>query len=225
MQESRNQEATLRWLKVAEGMVHGFAENAKFYWRMWGPLGEPMVHSVDAWAEMQRGYLRWLREASGAGGESVAESSAKEAERSFVETVREAERSARESAEEAQRIAREAERDATAETERSPREDVEELIRESVSRSEAAGSREGPQTATAVHGEVRADDEGLPIENYNALSVNQVTQRIGELSVEEIERLRDYEAEHKNRRSLMQRFNTRIRATREGLSSSAGETE
>ncbi len=210
MQESRNQEATLRWLEVAEGMVHGFAENAKFYWRMWGPLGESMVHGVDAWAEMQRGYLRWLREASGAGGGSVAE-------RSFVETVREAERSARESAEEAQRIAREAESDATAEAERSPREDIEELIRESMSRSEA-GSREGPQTTTAVPEEVRADDEVLPIEDYNALSVNQVTQRLGELSVEEIERLRDYEAEHKNRRSLLQRFETRIRATREGLS-------
>ncbi len=224
MQESRNREATLRWLEVAEDMVHGFAENAKFYWRMWGPLGESMVHGVDAWAEMQRGYLRWLREASGAGGGSVAERSAQQVERSFVETVREAERSARESAEEAQRIAREAERDATAEAERSPREDIEELIRESMSRSEA-GSREGPQTTTAVPEEVRADDEGLPIEDYNALSVNQVTQRLGELSVEEIERLRDYEAEHKNRRSLMQRFETRIRATREGLSSSAGETE
>ena len=68
MQESRNREATLRWLEIAEGMVRGFAENAKFYWRMWGPLGEPMVRGVDAWAEMQRAYLQWLRQIYGAGG-------------------------------------------------------------------------------------------------------------------------------------------------------------
>lgn len=44
-------------------MVNAYADAAKFYWRMWGPLGEPMIQATDAWAEMQRGYLDWLREA------------------------------------------------------------------------------------------------------------------------------------------------------------------
>ena len=50
-----------------EQMVNTFAENARAHWRMWGPLGEPMVQSIDAWAQMQRAYLRWVREVSGVG--------------------------------------------------------------------------------------------------------------------------------------------------------------
>jgi hypothetical protein len=42
------------------------------------------------------------------------------------------------------------------------------------------------------------------------LIVSQITQRLEELSVEEIGQLRDYEAENRNRRSLMERFERRI---------------
>jgi hypothetical protein len=70
MQEPRGDEMMLQGLAFAEGMVTGAAESAKFYWRMWGPLGEPMVYGIDAWADMQRQYLRWLREAYGAQGRS-----------------------------------------------------------------------------------------------------------------------------------------------------------
>ena len=45
-----------------EQMLNTFAENAKIYWRLWGPLGEPMVRVVDAWVEQQRSYLQWLRQ-------------------------------------------------------------------------------------------------------------------------------------------------------------------
>jgi hypothetical protein len=47
------------------------------------------------------------------------------------------------------------------------------------------------------------------------LSVNRVPQKLGELSVEEIERLRDHEAENKGRRSPIDRFDRRIRVARE----------
>src|SRR5919199_5334012 len=86
MQEPQSQKAALRGLEFAEGMVYGFAENLKAYWRIWGPLGEPMVHAVDFWADLQCGYLRWLREASAAGGWGMAQRGAKEAEGSLVET-------------------------------------------------------------------------------------------------------------------------------------------
>ena len=45
-----------------ERMVDTFAEHAKAYWRLWGPLGEPMIRAVDAWTEQQRSYLQWLRQ-------------------------------------------------------------------------------------------------------------------------------------------------------------------
>ena len=217
MPESQDQNATLQGWEYAEGMVHGFADNVRAYWRMWGPLGEPMVHAVDFWADLQRGYLRWLREASAAGGWGMAQRGAKEAEGSLVETVREAESSGKESA-------REAEQDVAGEAERSPSEGLRSIIRESVRRSEV-GRGEELQARTATSEEVSADTEELPIDSYDLLNVHQVTQRLGELSIEELERLRDYEAQNKNRRSIMQRLETRIMAKRGALGSSSSGTE
>ena len=217
MPESQDQKATLQGWEYAEGMVHGFADNVRAYWRMWGPLGEPMVYAVDFWADLQRGYLRWLREASAAGGWGMAQRGAKEAEGSLVETVREAESSGKESA-------REAEQDVAGEAERSPSEGLRSIIRESVRRSEV-GRGEELQARTATSEEVSADTEELPIDGYDLLNVHQVTQRLGELSIEELERLRGYEAQNKNRRSIMQRLETRIMAKRGALDSSSSGAE
>ncbi len=52
-------------LDVYEQMVDTFAENAKSYWRMWGPQGEPIIRGIDAWAEVQRAYVQWLRQNMG----------------------------------------------------------------------------------------------------------------------------------------------------------------
>ena len=57
MQGPRSDEA-LRGLDGYEQMVDNFAEQAKVYWRLWGPLGEPMVRGVDAWVEQQHAYLQ-----------------------------------------------------------------------------------------------------------------------------------------------------------------------
>ncbi len=86
---------------------------------------------------------------------------------------------------------------------------------EVLARGAEEGSREEPQDARSIAPEEgRAEAEELPIEDYDSLNVHQVTQRLGGLSVEGLRRLRDYEAENKNRRSLLQRFETRIRAAR-----------
>jgi hypothetical protein len=60
----------LRGLDGYEQMLNTFAENAKVFWRLWGPLGEPMVRVVDAWVEQQRSYLQWLRQNYGEGKRS-----------------------------------------------------------------------------------------------------------------------------------------------------------
>ncbi len=67
MQEPRGYKMPLLGRGIAEGMVNVFANSAKFYWRMWGPLGEPMIRVVDAWVEQQRAYLQWLRQNYAAG--------------------------------------------------------------------------------------------------------------------------------------------------------------
>jgi hypothetical protein len=74
----------------------------------------------------------------------------------------------------------------------------------------------GGKSAAAIE-EGRSRVEGLPIDEYDSQTVSQVTQSLRELSLEEVEQLRDYEAENRNRRSIMQRFETRIRAARKNL--------
>jgi hypothetical protein len=46
-------------------MVDTFAENAKLYWRMWGPRREPMIRGIDTWTEMHRAYVQWLDQSMG----------------------------------------------------------------------------------------------------------------------------------------------------------------
>ena len=46
-------------------MVDFLAEGAKAYWRLWGPLGEPMVYAVETWAKMQRAYFQSLHQVIG----------------------------------------------------------------------------------------------------------------------------------------------------------------
>ena len=108
----------------------------------------------------------------------------------------------------------------TAVGEERPNEERKGITQESARRSEEGDSWEeesqGGESAAAVE-ESRSDAEGLPIEEYDSLTVSQVTQRLMELSLEEVEQLQDYEAENRNRRSIMQRFETRIRAARENL--------
>jgi len=56
-------------LDVYEQMVNTFAEQGKMFWGMWGPAGEPMVRGIEAWAEMQRAYIQWFRQTTGAGNQ------------------------------------------------------------------------------------------------------------------------------------------------------------
>jgi hypothetical protein len=55
-------------LGESEFMVDFFAEGAKAYWRLWGPLGAPIVHAVEEWAKMQRAYCQSLHQAIGPDG-------------------------------------------------------------------------------------------------------------------------------------------------------------
>ena len=53
-------------------------------------------------------------------------------------------------------------------------------------------------------------DNDLPLEDYDSLNVREVSDKLDELSVEEIRQLRSYEVRNKNRRTLMDRLNARI---------------
>ena len=64
MEERGSIGATLTGLREAEYELAFFTESARTYWRMWGPLGEPMVKSLDSWADLQQGYLQRVKDAT-----------------------------------------------------------------------------------------------------------------------------------------------------------------
>jgi chromosome segregation ATPase len=166
-----------------------------------------------------------------------AESRAKQAERSTEEANRRAEGSekraeeaekrteeAERSTEEAQRRAEEAEK-RTKETERRV-EEAERSTREAEGRAEKAESRAEQAERSTEEAQRRAEeaersgseaesqgDDDLPLADYDSLNIRQISERLDELSVEEIRRLRDYEVRNKDRSTLVNRLNSRIEAS------------
>lgn len=70
-------------------------------------------------------------------------------------------------------------------------------------------SRREISADTESSSESQIDNE-LPLEDYDSLNVREVSDKLDELSVEEIRQLRSYEVRNKNRRTLVDRFNARI---------------
>jgi hypothetical protein len=50
-----------------EQLVNTFAEQAKTFMRLWGPAGGPMIMGVEAWAQMQHAYIKWLKQTTTSG--------------------------------------------------------------------------------------------------------------------------------------------------------------
>jgi len=96
------------------------------------------------------------------------------------------------------------------EEEPSPGEDIRSIIRESVTRSGAGSRGELQAESTAPEQSRRAGEEDLPIEDYDSLNVKQISERLEELSDEEVEQLRRYEAANKNRSTLLRRLDERL---------------
>ena len=73
------------------------------------------------------------------------------------------------------------------------------------------------ETDTSTGGERVESQEagggGLPIEDYDSLGVKKISERLEELSDEEVEQLRCYETANKNRSTLLVRFDERLGAS------------
>lgn len=54
---------------------------------------------------------------------------------------------------------------------------------------------------------------GFPIVGYDEMNVSEVSERLDALSVEELERVRDYERRNKNRDTVIEQIDRKIRAT------------
>ena len=82
---------------------------------------------------------------------------------------------------------------------------------ESVEPRETRGVTEAVEPA-GERTEVQTGEGDLPLADYDSLNVREVSESLAELSVEEVEQLRRYEAVNKNRSTLLRRFDERIEA-------------
>jgi arsenate reductase-like glutaredoxin family protein len=55
-------------------------------------------------------------------------------------------------------------------------------------------------------------DAGFPVENYDDLNADEISRRVGGLSVEELRVVRDYEERTKNRDTVLEQLDRRIRS-------------
>lgn len=55
-------------------------------------------------------------------------------------------------------------------------------------------------------------DAGFPVENYDDLNADEISRRVGGLSVEELRVVRDYEERNKNRDTVLEQLDRRIRS-------------
>ncbi|MFN3648647.1 MAG: hypothetical protein ACK47B_03615 [Armatimonadota bacterium] len=54
--------------------------------------------------------------------------------------------------------------------------------------------------------EGKSPDRHLPIDDYDRLTVEQVTRKLDDLSEKEIDRIRRYEQQHQNRKTLLEQL-------------------
>ena len=67
--------------------------------------------------------------------------------------------------------------------------------------------------ATAEGVERAAETAAFPIAGYDEMNVEEVSGRLGDLSVEELQLVRDYEERNKRRDTLLEQMDRKIRAT------------
>ena len=67
--------------------------------------------------------------------------------------------------------------------------------------------------ATAEGAERTAEKAVFLIAGYDELSVEEVSKRLDDLSVEELQLVRDYEERNKRRNTLLEQMDRKIRAT------------
>jgi hypothetical protein len=72
----------------------------------------------------------------------------------------------------------------------------------------------GAATGATIEGAERAAETvAFPIEGYDEMNVEEISRRINNLSVEELQLVRDYEELNKRRETLLEQLDRKIRAT------------
>jgi hypothetical protein len=75
-----------------------------------------------------------------------------------------------------------------------------------------AGAATGAVGATVEGAERAAEAAAFPIEGYDEMNVEEISKRLNDLSVEELQLVRDYEELNKRRETLLEQLDRKIRA-------------
>jgi hypothetical protein len=74
------------------------------------------------------------------------------------------------------------------------------------------GTATGAVGATVEGAEQAAEAVAFPIEGYDEMNVEEISERLDDLSVEELQLVRDYEELHKKRETILERLDRKIRS-------------
>lgn len=66
----------------------------------------------------------------------------------------------------------------------------------------------------AIDRKGKSPDRNLPIPQYDHLTIGKVVEKLIDLSDAQVEKLRDYEAHHKNRKTLLEQLDRRLNSRR-----------
>ena len=75
------------------------------------------------------------------------------------------------------------------------------------------GAATGAVGATVEGAERAAEAAVFPIEGYDEMNVEEISKRLGDLSVEELQLVRDYEELNKRRETLLEQMDRKIRVS------------
>ena len=75
------------------------------------------------------------------------------------------------------------------------------------------GTATGAVGATVEDAERAAEAAVFPIEGYDEMNVDEISKHLDDLSIEELQLVRDYEERNKRRQTLLEQMDRKIRAT------------
>jgi hypothetical protein len=91
-------------------------------------------------------------------------------------------------------------------------ENMSEEEKEETEREKREGSKQGQQyvSNTDEAKKARKNARDLPLNDYDELSVEEVGKKLKDLSRDDIEAVRSYEKDHKNRKTLLERIESKL---------------
>jgi hypothetical protein len=77
----------------------------------------------------------------------------------------------------------------------------------------ATGAATDAVGTTAEASRSAAETATFPIPGYDEMNVEEISERVSSLNKEQVQQLKDYEEQNQNRKTLIERYDSRLRAT------------